>query len=51
MIGGNKVHKPQKSKFKKNQEEKESFKDIRKKHKDKAVYRLQRQEANDSERY
>lgn len=46
MIGGKKVEKPQKSKFKNNRE-KDNFRDIRKKHKDKAAYRLQRQEEQD----
>lgn len=43
ISGGKKVEKPQKSKFKSNRE-KDSFRDIRKKHKDKATYRLQKQE-------
>jgi len=44
--GGKKFEKGEKSKFKNNRE-KDSFKDIRKKHKDKAAYRLQKQEEKD----
>lgn len=44
--GGKKFEKGEKSKFKSNRE-KESFKTIRKKHKDKQAYRLQKQEVQD----
>lgn len=44
--GGKKFEKPEKSKFKPNRE-KESFREVRKKHKDKATYRLRKQEEQD----
>jgi len=48
MIGGGKKFvKTQKSKFKENNE-KDTFKQFRKKHKDKQAYRLQRQEEKDA---
>jgi hypothetical protein len=53
MLSGSKhIVKPQKSKFKKDQD-KETFKQFRKKHQDKATYRLIRkeEEENVNERY
>jgi hypothetical protein len=53
MFSGSKhIVKPQKSKFKKDQD-KETFKQFRKKHQDKATYRLIRKEEqeNVNERY
>lgn len=53
MFSGSKhIVKPQKSKFKKDQD-KETFKQFRKKHQDKATYRLIRkeEEENVNERY
>lgn len=44
--GGKKFEKPRKSKFKKNQE-KESLRSFRKKHHDKATYRLMKDEEKD----
>lgn len=46
MQTGNKLIKTQKSKFKKDKE-KETFKEFRKKHHDKATYRLMKQEEKD----
>jgi hypothetical protein len=46
MIGGKKVEKPQKSKFKPNRE-KDTFKQFRKKHRDKTAYRLSKEEEKD----
>lgn len=47
MQTGSKLVKPQKSKFKKDKE-KETFKEFRRKHKDKATYRLLKQEENEN---
>jgi hypothetical protein len=44
--GGKKFEKSEKSKFKPNRE-KESFREVRKKHKDKATYRMLRNEEED----
>jgi hypothetical protein len=47
MHTGNKLVKPQKSKFKKDKE-KETFKQFRKKHHDKSTYRLMKQEEREN---
>ena len=44
--GGRKFEKPQKSKFKKN-EDRETFKQFRNKHNDKALYRMLKKEEKD----
>lgn len=44
--GGKKFEKTEKSKFKPKRE-KESFREVRKKHRDKAAYRLKKQEEQD----
>jgi len=44
--GGRKFEKPQKSKFRKN-EDRETFKQFRNKHNDKALYRMLRREQKD----
>ena len=46
IVGGSKVEKTQKSKFKKNVD-KETLKQFRKKHKDKATYRMLKDEEKD----
>jgi hypothetical protein len=44
MFSSKKFEKPQKSKMRKHETGKESFKDARKKHRDKSTYRLMKEE-------
>jgi len=46
ISGGKKFEKTQKSKFKKNKDEFETFKQMKKRQKDKVSYRLMREEEN-----
>lgn len=51
IIGGKNFDKVQKTKFRnKKDDEKDTFKEFRKKHKDKAAYRMMKQEEEDNER-
>lgn len=47
IVGGKKFEKFQRTKYKdKKDEEKETFKEVRKKHRDKATYRMMKQDEN-----
>ena len=47
IVGGKKFEKFPKTKYKKKDEEKETFKEVRKKHRDKALYRMRKEEEKD----
>ena len=46
IVGGKKFEKFPKTKYKKKDEDKETFKEVRKKHRDKATYRMMKQDEN-----
>lgn len=47
IVGGKKFEKFQRTKSKKADEERETFKEVRKKHRDKALYRMRKEEEKD----